>query len=243
MTEGPPSRPSEQEKGGKSLWDDTGGEWRYFPGDKWYNPHWDYQSAPWSELGVAEHSNRRPPVAEVKSSQQDIRVELAADFRGEDVVLVAMTAAGVEALQQVLRNAVETAVVDAVLIAGDERFSIRVADAPTTVRRHDGALVWTLSQSKLEEITGKLDAIRAAPGPCHHYVDISEPVATLVLSRGSTSKSKRLRSTGATLALSLALTSALGSNAPFPLHSSPWLRPRPSAQASESKGRGSSGRR
>lgn len=42
LTEGDPSRPSAQGRGGKSLWDHKGGEWRYFPGDKWHNPHWDY---------------------------------------------------------------------------------------------------------------------------------------------------------------------------------------------------------
>ncbi len=42
LTEGDPSRPSAQGRGGKSLWDQNGGEWRYFPGDKWHHPHWDY---------------------------------------------------------------------------------------------------------------------------------------------------------------------------------------------------------
>lgn len=42
LTEGDPSRPSAQARGGKSLWDHDGGEWRYFPGDKHHNPHWDY---------------------------------------------------------------------------------------------------------------------------------------------------------------------------------------------------------
>jgi hypothetical protein len=42
LTPGPASRPSEQGKGGQSLWDEHGGEWRYFPGDMRHNPHWDY---------------------------------------------------------------------------------------------------------------------------------------------------------------------------------------------------------
>ena len=42
LTPGPASRPSERSVGGQSLWDEHGGEWRYFPGDKWHNPHWDY---------------------------------------------------------------------------------------------------------------------------------------------------------------------------------------------------------
>jgi hypothetical protein len=39
---GPASRPSEQAKGGKSLRDKKGGEWRWYGGDKWHNPHWDH---------------------------------------------------------------------------------------------------------------------------------------------------------------------------------------------------------
>jgi hypothetical protein len=42
LVERPASRPSEGPKGGKSLWDQDGGEWRYVPEDKWRNPHWDY---------------------------------------------------------------------------------------------------------------------------------------------------------------------------------------------------------
>ena len=49
---GPASRPSERDKGGQSLWDPQGGEWRWSPGDKWHNPHWDRNphdrpSSPW----------------------------------------------------------------------------------------------------------------------------------------------------------------------------------------------------
>ncbi|MRD49444.1 hypothetical protein GHT07_19400 [Caenimonas koreensis DSM 17982] len=52
---GPASRPSERDKGGQSLWDPNGGEWRWFPGDKWHNPHWDYnphegKNSPWSNV-------------------------------------------------------------------------------------------------------------------------------------------------------------------------------------------------
>jgi hypothetical protein len=39
---GSASRPSEKDKGGQSLWDKNGGEWRYFPGDEYHNPHWDF---------------------------------------------------------------------------------------------------------------------------------------------------------------------------------------------------------
>jgi RHS repeat-associated protein len=61
--EGPPSRPSEVQKGGKSLWDPNGGEWRYFPGDKYHNPHWDYNphnapNSPWQNIPI----NNLPPL-------------------------------------------------------------------------------------------------------------------------------------------------------------------------------------
>jgi hypothetical protein len=47
-----PFRPSERDKCGQSLWAPDGGEWRWFPGDKWHNPHWDHnshdgKSSPW----------------------------------------------------------------------------------------------------------------------------------------------------------------------------------------------------
>ena len=54
---GPASRPSEGAKGGKSLWDPEGGEWRYYPEDKWHNPHWDYNphdswNSPWNNVPI-----------------------------------------------------------------------------------------------------------------------------------------------------------------------------------------------
>ncbi|WP_186245983.1 hypothetical protein [Mycobacterium simulans] len=43
LTVGPPSRPSQQARGGESLWDEHGGEWRFDPrNDRWHHPHWDY---------------------------------------------------------------------------------------------------------------------------------------------------------------------------------------------------------
>jgi RHS repeat-associated protein len=48
---------------GSSLWDSNGGEWRYAPGDKWHNPHWDYNpwntwNAPWTNVPIGN----LPPV-------------------------------------------------------------------------------------------------------------------------------------------------------------------------------------
>ncbi|MBL0319871.1 MAG: hypothetical protein IPP74_11370 [Alphaproteobacteria bacterium] len=41
--EGDPSRAKPLSRGEKSLYDQNGGEWRCFPGDKYHNPHWDYK--------------------------------------------------------------------------------------------------------------------------------------------------------------------------------------------------------
>jgi hypothetical protein len=42
LTPGPASQSRARRFGGRSLWDQNGGEWRYFPGDEYRNPHWDY---------------------------------------------------------------------------------------------------------------------------------------------------------------------------------------------------------
>ncbi|MBP7263999.1 MAG: RHS repeat-associated core domain-containing protein [Spirochaetia bacterium] len=61
---GPASRPSEQVKGGQSLWDQNGGEWRYFPEDNYHNPHWDYNShaspnSPWINIQIGNLPPRK----------------------------------------------------------------------------------------------------------------------------------------------------------------------------------------
>lgn len=63
LTPGPASRPSEAGKGGQSLWDENGGEWRYFPGDRYHNPHWDFNphnvpNSPWDNVPIGD----LPPV-------------------------------------------------------------------------------------------------------------------------------------------------------------------------------------
>lgn len=70
LTPGPASRPSERSVGGQSLWDEHGGEWRYFPGDKWHNPHWDYNphsnpNSPWDNIpinGLPPRIGGAPPI-------------------------------------------------------------------------------------------------------------------------------------------------------------------------------------
>ena len=55
---GPASRPAERRRGGYSLYDEQGGEWRYHPGDRYHNPHWDHNphdapNSPWQNVPIA----------------------------------------------------------------------------------------------------------------------------------------------------------------------------------------------
>jgi hypothetical protein len=61
FTEGPASRPSEAAKGGESLYDTEGGEWRPHLPDSWHpDAHWNYKppgkNAEW--LNLDENGNR-----------------------------------------------------------------------------------------------------------------------------------------------------------------------------------------
>jgi peptidoglycan hydrolase-like protein with peptidoglycan-binding domain len=56
---GPASRPSEANKGGQSYYDPNGGEWRYYPEDKYHQAHWDYNShstnnSPWENIPFSQ---------------------------------------------------------------------------------------------------------------------------------------------------------------------------------------------
>lgn len=67
VVEGDPSRPSERDAGGRSLWDKHGGEWRYFPGDKYHNPHWDYnphdkKNSPWQNEEIGGAPPHKTPI-------------------------------------------------------------------------------------------------------------------------------------------------------------------------------------
>ena len=44
-------------------------------------------------------------------------------------------------------------------------------------------VTWTLPFEKLVEVAEKTDSLLKSAGPCHHYVDIDAPTATLVLSK------------------------------------------------------------
>lgn len=62
LKEGAPSRNKPRSRGEKSLYDEKGGEWRYSPGDKYHNPHWDYKPAGKSQQWQNVPIDGKPPV-------------------------------------------------------------------------------------------------------------------------------------------------------------------------------------
>lgn len=99
---------------------------------------------------------------------------------GQDAVLLAMDTAGVDALTVALNHA---------LTHGDGRlenhrqahhFLARAGAAHLGL--HDECIEWRLDPTKIIEMTDKLAAMKNTAGPAHHYVDISTPADTLILS-------------------------------------------------------------
>lgn len=110
----------------------------------------------------------------------EIRVELAPEFKGETVVLLAMDASGLDAFISAVAQAIQKGS-GAPYASATHVFAIE--DGRADVELQKGSTTWRFSPSKLAEVLEKLEAMKASPGPCHHYVDISSPVETLVLSR------------------------------------------------------------
>ena len=110
-----------------------------------------------------------------------IRVELAREFRGEDVVLLAMDSAGLDTFLSALTQAQQhgSSRLDHGVMIHD--FLVRPGAADIDLR--DDHVVWRLDHPKAVEIIEKLTALKGGR-PGHHYVDdISNPTHTLVLSR------------------------------------------------------------
>ena len=112
-----------------------------------------------------------------------IRVELMPEFKGEDVVLVAVDGDGLDAVRSALVEVGQR---------GGHPLSVEIAGRrmvfdtrPGEARVDLGTPVptWTFSRAKIDEIVDKLDAMRASPVPCHNTVDIDSPVETLFLSK------------------------------------------------------------
>ncbi len=110
----------------------------------------------------------------------EIRVELATEFKGETVVLLAMDSDGLGTFRSALA---QTGKKPSKLFHAGMIHEFALTDGNSEVELQAGHVKWCLAQSKLDELIEKLSAMEKAPGPCHHYVDISRPAETLVLSR------------------------------------------------------------
>jgi hypothetical protein len=114
----------------------------------------------------------------------EIRVELAPEFKGETVVLLAMDGGGLNAFTSAVAAAIQKKPGSSSQLShAGATHVFAIEDGKADVELQKGCTTWCFSPSKLAEVLEKLDAMKASPGPCHHYVDISSPAKTLVLSR------------------------------------------------------------
>ncbi|WP_231639772.1 hypothetical protein, partial [Mycobacterium sp. Marseille-P9652] len=88
LTTGPASRPTIASKGGQSLWDKDGGEWRYDPGqDSRHYPHWDYNPHAqkfdqWRNVGINDLPTHKEGVPSPRSGTVGPPPAAPADARG-----------------------------------------------------------------------------------------------------------------------------------------------------------------
>jgi len=113
-----------------------------------------------------------------------MRLELIPQFyMGEDdAVLVALDLNEIEELAGAMRQAIGDRS-PIILRFGQQSHVLMAEERGGAIELRDGEVIWHLSSQRMEEIASKLEAMKASPGPCHHYVDITEPASILILSR------------------------------------------------------------
>jgi hypothetical protein len=110
-----------------------------------------------------------------------IRVAYLREFHfGDDAVLLAVDAAGLDVFSTALNHALGQGFwrLDHANVTHDFRVVACAAD----VAVGDGHVDWRLDAATTVEVIDKLAVMRKRRGPCHHYVDIRTPADTLVLS-------------------------------------------------------------
>ena len=112
----------------------------------------------------------------------EIRVELAPEFKGDTVVLLAMDKGGLDDFSATVAQAIQTVYGALQVMHADVTHVFSIEDGKADVELKPRHVTWRFSPSKLAEVLEKLNAMKVSPGPCHHYVDISSPAETLVLS-------------------------------------------------------------
>lgn len=113
-----------------------------------------------------------------------IRIQLASEFRGEAVVLLAMDQGGLNEFSSAVSEAIQGRLgYSSQLRHADGNHVFALKDHTADIDLQPCCTTWRFSTSKLAEVLEKLNAMKSSPGPCHHYVDIASPTETLVLSR------------------------------------------------------------
>jgi hypothetical protein len=111
-----------------------------------------------------------------------IRVELLPDFMwGDDVVLLAMDGAGVATFVTALRDAEQRGSSQLEHDGVTHKFVIQPGAADIELGANN--VVWRLDHDRAAEIVEDLTVMTSGDRPSHHYVEISSPTNTLVLSR------------------------------------------------------------
>ncbi len=109
---------------------------------------------------------------------------MPAFYMGDSVVLVAADRDGIGDLEQVLILASRKRGKPSVWNSGTQSHVFAIEVEGQSVELHGDSVVWRLSDEKVRELVGKLKSLRSKrSGPGHHYVDITGPVETLILSR------------------------------------------------------------
>jgi hypothetical protein len=113
----------------------------------------------------------------------NIRVELADQFRGETVVLLTLNDMGAKMLRKTLEQAKKQPRWPVTLKYLEGNLIISVIQGQSTFEFTDNLVYWRLPIRKISEINTKLDSLISSSSPSHHYVDIAAPVGTLVISK------------------------------------------------------------
>src|SRR6202022_3657437 len=111
-----------------------------------------------------------------------IRVKRVSEFKGEDVVLLAMDRAGLDTFLAALTQAEQQG--SSQLQRRGRVHDFVIAAGAADIELDDDSVVWRLDHTKAGEIIEKLKGMSSRGHPGHHYVDdMFSPAPTLVLSR------------------------------------------------------------
>lgn len=111
-----------------------------------------------------------------------IRIKRVSEFKGEDVVLLAMDRAGLDTFLAALTQAEQQGSSHLQRRGRVHDFVIEAGAAD--IELDDDRVVWGLDHTRAVEIIEKLKVLSSSGHPGHHYVDdMFSPAPTLVLSR------------------------------------------------------------